>query len=132
MRVLTWNLWWRFADWSDRRKAIREVLAETGPDLCGLQEVWSDREENLAGWLVGGDLTEPVVPGQVLLNAWQFAGPGDPGYTWDRRNPHVAEGPEPSGRIDHIWVGLRYTSRGPGHVRSVRLAGDAPIEGIWP
>ena len=82
--------------------------------------------------LLGGDLTEPVVPGQVLLNAWQFAGPGDPGYTWDRRNPHVAEGPEPSGRIDHIWVGLRYTSRGPGHVRSVRVAGNAPVDGVWP
>jgi endonuclease/exonuclease/phosphatase family metal-dependent hydrolase len=255
VRVLTWNLWWRFADWSDRRKAIRQVLAETEPDLCGLQEVWSDDTENLAGWLadelglhwtwapapqphpwqgridepdigfgvailsrwpiveprfeelpgdrgrmvlsalvdaphgpvpfatvhlsalagrsalrcrqvrriceviaqrpadghppvltgdfnalpdsdelrlLGGDLTDPVVPGQVLLDAWLFAEPGDPGYTWDRRNPHVAEGPEPSGRIDQIRVGLRYTSRGPGHVRSVRLAGNAPIEGIWP
>jgi len=48
--VLSWNLWWRFAGWPERRKAIREVLVQTGPDLCGLQEVWADGTEDLAGW----------------------------------------------------------------------------------
>jgi len=254
VRVLTWNLWWRFGDWAERRKAIRTVLAQTEPDVCGLQEVWADPAENLAGWLadelgmhwawgptrhperwqrrvddpaaqfgtailsrwpiadprveelpgdegrvvlgamieaphgrvpffsahlsamagrsairrtqverlcrlvaerpapdhppvlvgdfnappesdevrlVGGDLTAPVVPGLVLLDAWLFAGPGDPGYTWDRRNPHVAEGPDPSARIDYIRVGVRYDLTA-GRVRSVRLAGDGPVDGVWP
>ncbi|MCB5166990.1 endonuclease/exonuclease/phosphatase family protein [Streptomyces bambusae] len=51
VRVMTWNLWWRFGDWQERRKAILGILEETDPDVCGLQEVWQDRDENLAGWL---------------------------------------------------------------------------------
>lgn len=51
MRVVSWNLWWRFGDYQRRRHAIRSVLAQTAPDLCGLQEVWADRDENLTGWL---------------------------------------------------------------------------------
>lgn len=53
MRVVTWNLWWRFGPWAERQKAILAVLRELEPDVVGLQEVWADREtgENLAGWL---------------------------------------------------------------------------------
>ncbi|WP_258314612.1 endonuclease/exonuclease/phosphatase family protein [Streptomyces sp. Act143] len=53
MRVVTWNLWWRFGPWADRQKAILAVLRELRPDVVGLQEVWSDRRtgENLAQWL---------------------------------------------------------------------------------
>ncbi|UOX90695.1 endonuclease/exonuclease/phosphatase family protein [Amycolatopsis sp. FBCC-B4732] len=53
VRVLSWNLWWRFGDWRARRRLILEVLAETAPDICGLQEVWQDDEENLAESLAG-------------------------------------------------------------------------------
>ncbi|WP_018655117.1 endonuclease/exonuclease/phosphatase family protein [Actinomadura flavalba] len=51
MRVVTWNVWWRFGPWRRRREAIRAVLAAAGPDLVGLQEVWGDERDNLAGWL---------------------------------------------------------------------------------
>lgn len=253
MRVMTWNLWWRFGDWQARRKAIRAVLAQEEPDICGLQEVWADDDENLAEWLAdeldmhwawgpttqpqrwrdrvgdptvhfgtailsrwpitdlqvfdlpdepsrtamsavvaapharvpfftthltalpgfsarrvrqvewlaqhiadraiddhppvvtgdfnalpesdeirrfAGDLTAPAVPGQVLIDAWRFAPPGEPGFTWDRRNPYVEAMPEPSARIDYIHVGLRWS--GPGFVQSVRLAGTSPVDGVWP
>lgn len=40
LRVMTWNVWWRFADWKRRRDAITTVLADKAPDVCGLQEVW--------------------------------------------------------------------------------------------
>ncbi|MBZ6258203.1 endonuclease/exonuclease/phosphatase family protein [Streptomyces olivaceus] len=54
MRVVTWNLWWRFGPWADRRKAILAVLRELEPDAVGLQEVWAvDGGENLAAWLAG-------------------------------------------------------------------------------
>src|SRR5262249_36594220 len=46
--------------------------------------------------LLGGELGRQVVPGLVLVDAWSFAEPGDPGFTWDRRNPFVARGPDPS------------------------------------
>ncbi|MFJ4784473.1 endonuclease/exonuclease/phosphatase family protein [Streptomyces sp. NPDC088794] len=53
MRVMTWNLWWRFGPWAERQKAILAVLRETDADVVGLQEVWAADGENLAGWLAG-------------------------------------------------------------------------------
>ncbi|WP_432524836.1 endonuclease/exonuclease/phosphatase family protein, partial [Kineococcus sp. SYSU DK006] len=51
LRVMTWNVWWRFGDWRARREALLAVLAEHAPDVVGLQEVWADGDENLAHWL---------------------------------------------------------------------------------
>ncbi|WP_329218262.1 endonuclease/exonuclease/phosphatase family protein [Streptomyces sp. NBC_01485] len=51
MRVVTWNLWWRFGPWRERQKAILAVLRELRPDVVGLQEVWAADAENLAEWL---------------------------------------------------------------------------------
>jgi endonuclease/exonuclease/phosphatase family metal-dependent hydrolase len=51
MRVMTWNLWWRFGNWRERQPAILEQLRREEPDLLGLQEVWSDPETNQASWL---------------------------------------------------------------------------------
>lgn len=81
--------------------------------------------------LLCGHKTAPVVPGHVLVDAWRWADPGDPGWTWDRRNPHVAATGEPSARIDHVLVGPP-TSDGRGAVLGARLAGNAPVEGVWP
>ncbi|WP_449342334.1 endonuclease/exonuclease/phosphatase family protein, partial [Streptomyces aurantiogriseus] len=53
MRVVTWNLWWRFGPWEARQKAILTVLRELRPDAVGLQEVWAAGGENLAEWLAG-------------------------------------------------------------------------------
>jgi endonuclease/exonuclease/phosphatase family metal-dependent hydrolase len=258
VRVATWNLWWRFGPWQQRREAIAAVLADTQPDLCGLQEVWASRSDHLAAvladqlgmhwtwtaspapqrwqqrigdptmqignailsrWpiteqaaqplptgaiadhgrtvlfarvqtptgpvpvfttqltstigqsavrcqqvaalcrfitahpspgfppvvtgdlnaepdadevrLLGGHKTAPVVPGLVLVDAWRYADPMAPGWTWDRRNPYVAATGEPSARIDYVLVGLPAAS-GAGQVRSVRLIGDQPVDGVWP
>ncbi|MEH0577894.1 MULTISPECIES: endonuclease/exonuclease/phosphatase family protein [Streptomyces] len=51
MRVVSWNLWWRFGPWRERQKAILAVLRELRPDVVGLQEVWAAGGENLAQWL---------------------------------------------------------------------------------
>lgn len=48
VRVLTWNLWWRFGDWRSRHKAILSVLSHARPDICGLQEVWASPVGNAA------------------------------------------------------------------------------------
>ncbi|WP_405871808.1 endonuclease/exonuclease/phosphatase family protein [Streptomyces sp. NBC_00005] len=53
MRVVTWNVWWRFGPWAERQKAVLAVLRELRPDVVGLQEVWAADGENLAGWLAG-------------------------------------------------------------------------------
>jgi endonuclease/exonuclease/phosphatase family metal-dependent hydrolase len=258
VRVLSWNLWWRFGDWERRQEAIAAVLTAERPDVCGLQEVWTGAEGSqadllaeqlgmhvalspspaprrwqqrigddttgianavLSRWpitrhtstplpaatgrpaehtvlhahldapsgplpftttqlesapdrsatrcaqvrevarvvaasrvvghpsVVTGDLnaepdsdevrllcgskTTPAAPGLVLVDAWRYADPADPGWTWDRRNPHVASTFEPSARIDHVLVGVP-TAGGAGHVRSARLVGDRPVAGCWP
>jgi endonuclease/exonuclease/phosphatase family metal-dependent hydrolase len=254
MRILSWNLWWRYGPWERRREAIAATLAEVGPDLCGLQEVWAAPGENLAAdlagrlgmhwcwaaaakgrgegneelsignailsrWpiaahaeaslpaggladearvavharieapggtlplftthltyglgrsqvrtaqvrtlaafvaehaadcayppavtgdlnaepgsdelrLLGGVLTTPAVPDLVLIDAWRYADPGDPGFTWDHRNGYQAETVLPDSRIDYILAGL--PRQGRGKVRSAGLAGTEPVEGVWP
>ncbi|MEO3812270.1 endonuclease/exonuclease/phosphatase family protein [Sphaerisporangium sp. B11E5] len=93
MRVLTWNVWWRFGPWRQRRDAIMTTLAELDCDLIGLQEVWAEGEDNLAGWLAArlglhwtwtasdrpgrwhervGEATADV--GLAVLSRWPLAG----------------------------------------------------------
>ncbi len=50
--------------------------------------------------LLGGLLTAPVVPGLVLVDAWRYAEPADPGFTWDRRNGYQADSAIPDSRIE--------------------------------
>jgi endonuclease/exonuclease/phosphatase family metal-dependent hydrolase len=80
--------------------------------------------------LLGGLLTGPAVPGLVLIDAWRYATPGDPGFTWDRRNGYLAASMIPDSRIDYVLAGP--PQRGRGQLRSARLAGDAPVGGVWP
>ena len=80
--------------------------------------------------LLGGLLTAPAAPGLVLIDVWRHADPADPGFTWDRRNGYQASTILPDSRIDYVLVGL--PRKGRGKVRSVQLAGTAPVEGTWP
>jgi endonuclease/exonuclease/phosphatase family metal-dependent hydrolase len=80
--------------------------------------------------LLGGLLADPAVPGLVLLDSWRYADPGDPGFSWDLRNPYQDDSLIPSSRIDYILVGLPWEGR--GRVESVRLAGTGPVDGVWP
>jgi endonuclease/exonuclease/phosphatase family metal-dependent hydrolase len=80
--------------------------------------------------LLGGLLTTPAVPGLVLLDAWRYADPGDPGFTWDHRNGYQANSVIPDSRIDYVLVGL--PRHGRGKVRSATLAGAAPVGDVWP
>lgn len=81
--------------------------------------------------LLCGHKTAPVVPGHVLVDAWRYADPGDPGWTWNTRNPHVAATYEPSARIDHVLVGPPGPD-GRGHVLHARVIGNRPVGDVWP
>lgn len=48
LRILSWNLWWRFGPWEARRPAITATLARLDPDIACLQEVWEDDEASCA------------------------------------------------------------------------------------
>ena len=51
MRVVTWNLGWRFGEWEPRQPAIEAVLAETDADVIAVQETWPDQLDALADGL---------------------------------------------------------------------------------
>lgn len=79
---------------------------------------------------LSGTKTAPAVRGQVLYDAWRYARPGTPGQTWDLANPHAARILEWDARIDYVLVGPPGPV-GEGHVRQVRRAGAAPVDGVW-
>ncbi len=41
LRVMTWNLWWRFGPWQSRHHAIVETIRAADPDVLCLQEAWA-------------------------------------------------------------------------------------------
>ncbi|WP_329598243.1 endonuclease/exonuclease/phosphatase family protein [Streptomyces pseudovenezuelae] len=96
------------------------------PVITGDFNAWPDSDEIR---LFGGYRTAPAVPGQLFLDAWEYADPAAPSATWDPANPYVRVAPP--ARIDYIHVGPPNAS-GLGHVLNVRRAGDAPVDGVWP
>lgn len=109
LRIMTWNLWWRFGSWQRRRDAILQVLREERPDVLGLQEVWASPDENLAGWLA-----EEL----GMEWAWSRSPVQD---NWHRRN----------GGDTTVDVGVAVLSRHPLRETAERRlpAGDAPDDG---
>ena len=57
VRVMTWNLWWRFGDWQRRERAIVETIRSAEADVVCLQEVWvdADADADLAT-IIGAEL----------------------------------------------------------------------------
>jgi endonuclease/exonuclease/phosphatase family metal-dependent hydrolase len=53
VRVLSWNLWWRFGPWERRAPAIAATLDRLRPDVACLQEVWHDGTISFAEDLAG-------------------------------------------------------------------------------
>lgn len=42
MRIMSWNVWWRFGgDWERRQQAILKRLQAPSPDVIALQEAWA-------------------------------------------------------------------------------------------
>ncbi len=48
MRVVTWNTWWCFGPWTERRPLLPAALARTGADVVLLQETWPGQSAELA------------------------------------------------------------------------------------
>lgn len=48
VKVLSWNIWWRFGPWEARQSAIEKTIAHCKPDLVALQEVWAQGDQNQA------------------------------------------------------------------------------------
>ncbi len=48
LRIMTWNIWWRFGPWEQREPALLQCIADLNPDIVALQEVWGDDATNFA------------------------------------------------------------------------------------
>jgi endonuclease/exonuclease/phosphatase family metal-dependent hydrolase len=84
LRVMTWNLWWRFGPWEARQPAIVETLRRVDADVIGLQEVWDDGTDNLSA-IIASELgyhhvydarldLDGVRFGNAVLSRWPIIG----------------------------------------------------------
>lgn len=65
LRVMTWNLWWRFGPWWARQAAIGAVLAQEAADVIGLQEVWAEEGGANQAEILGRQLGYHVAHGEL-------------------------------------------------------------------
>ncbi|WP_051223148.1 endonuclease/exonuclease/phosphatase family protein [Agrococcus lahaulensis] len=93
LRVVTWNVWWRFGErWEERQEGIAATLERLDADIIGLQESWATREESQAAVLA-----------ERLGMQSQWAGPSLPEL------PDEPESPDHAG----VDLGLAVLSRWP-------------------
>ena len=109
--------------------ALAELVAGTPGDLpavvCGDLNAEPESDEVR---LLEGLRTAPAVPGFGLVDVWRFAPDGDPGWTWDPVNPHVAAAFDVRARIDYILIGA---VAGPRRVRQVSVGANEAVDGVW-
>jgi endonuclease/exonuclease/phosphatase family metal-dependent hydrolase len=67
VRVVTWNLWWRFGPWHERQAAIEHVLADVDADVVLLQETWIESGLASQAARLGDGLGLHAVPADVPL-----------------------------------------------------------------
>jgi endonuclease/exonuclease/phosphatase family metal-dependent hydrolase len=111
VRVVSWNVWWRFGEvWRDRQKVIAGTLLELQPDVIGLQESWATDESSQAQEL-----------GEILDMHAAFAAPSLPPV------PDPPESPDQVG----VDLGVAVLSRWPlSRVQHVMLPArhrDEPV-----
>ncbi|MEA3217981.1 MAG: hypothetical protein QOJ19_4137 [Acidimicrobiia bacterium] len=75
--------------------------------------------------------TATPVDGLVFTDAWPVGGDGTPGFTWDKRNEHLADATWPQRRLDYVFVSWP-RPKPLGSVARCWLAGTTPVEGVTP
>jgi endonuclease/exonuclease/phosphatase family metal-dependent hydrolase len=87
MRVVSWNLWWRFGPWEARQPAIVETLRRLDADVICLQEAWETRSgesqpaaiaealgyRHVYAAGLGLDVSEESM-GNAVLSRWPISG----------------------------------------------------------
>ena len=111
--VFCTHLAWRLDDGAVRERQVRalaDFVSDTAdpsgavpPVLAGDMNAVSDSAE--MRYLTG--LESADGKSVCFIDAWEVAGGGRPGDTWDNRNPFAFVEREPSRRIDHILLAWR-------------------------
>jgi len=113
LRVMTWNLWWRFGPWEARQPLILETIARVNADIVCLQEVWETRDGESQAATIAGELgyvpayaaglgldIAPESLGNAILSRWPIV------------NVEARALPAPAG-LDELRVVLRAEIDGP-------------------
>jgi endonuclease/exonuclease/phosphatase family metal-dependent hydrolase len=109
-------------------RLVRERRPRTFPAvLCG--DLNADPTSDEVRMLTGHAAVP--VPGVMFRDAWLAAGNAAAGATASNANPFNAAALDRERRIDYVLVGTPKFG-GVGHVVDARLAGDAPVDGVWP
>lgn len=133
--VFSTHLNWRLEHSDVRQDQVRSLARfvasrEPGgypPIVCGDFNAAPGSEEIR---MVTGHTT-CAAEGLVFRDAWEDGGDGGAGSTWTKVNPYARKELEPDRRIDYIFVGPPRAG-GAGHVVHCQVAGDAPVDGVWP
>ena len=127
--------------WRDDHSAIRQAQVA---EICRL--VREHRPRTFPAVLCGDLNADPTsdevrmltghaavpVPGVMFRDAWLAAGnAAREGATASNANPFNAAALDRERRIDYVLVGTPKLG-GVGHVVDARLAGNAPVDGLWP
>ena len=48
IKLLTWNVWWKFENYKERENLIISEINNSCPDILCLQEVWEETDESQA------------------------------------------------------------------------------------
>jgi len=51
LKILSWNLWWKFENYIERQELIFQELKSLKPDILCLQEVWEEKDESQANMI---------------------------------------------------------------------------------
>ena len=84
LRVVSWNLWWRFGPWKERAPAIEATLRTIDVDVIALQEVWGEHDGSSFASQLGESLgyehayahrleLDGVLFGNAILSRWPIA-----------------------------------------------------------
>jgi endonuclease/exonuclease/phosphatase family metal-dependent hydrolase len=134
--VVSTHLAYRFDESAVRQDQARAVLGLVGR-LRG--DPASDPPAIVAGdfnavpdsdelRLLTGRSPAPVA-GLVLTDAWPQVR-DDPGDTWVRRNPYLADSVWPQRRLDYVLIS--WPRPAPlGNPAQAFLVGDGPVAGVW-
>ncbi|MEO1060989.1 MAG: endonuclease/exonuclease/phosphatase family protein [Actinomycetota bacterium] len=135
--VITTHLAFRFDESELRQRqatALLELAADLRDDgddappvvLTGDLNAVPDSDEIR---LLTGRRAAPV-PGIVFTDAWPQVR-DDPGHTWDRRVPYLADAVWPQRRLDYVMVSWP-RPKPLGNPVQAFLIGDEPVDGVWP
>lgn len=135
LQVFSTHLSWQLDESALRQLQVAELagfVSDSGPCegpavVCGDLNAEPDSDEIR---MLTGRAKDPVGIAP-FTDAWAEAGAGA-GVTWNRDNPHAAQGSFPDRRIDYILVRWPDSEDTTAQVISSQLAGNEPIDDVWP